>query len=435
MGCKCNCAAFGYLICTALLATLLMGCHHDLSWPRPDLDSGPDGSGCSPEKIICVGRSSDKSLVCVCGWYCPPHEDTCYHKAIHPPGDGWMCAWLAKNDYTCHRKGEKGKPPDKTYEWECDWLDWMAPSAPGEWKCTVDNDEEQVSCKRVHKKTTPTGGGQWDCIKSNGPKVCTKKDNNGGLPQGGSDWKCGKTLINGTPYWICHGTTDAGDKPPNGTNWKCQKVKSGGQKDTWKCERTEAEDDFPPGGSWWACAMGSLYKGIVCTEVPEEPTPTPKVDGTCVPGSKLWCSGSQYSGWGQVTCLSSGKWETTIVSGNPVINCQELTDGRRPDTWCACYHFFYNPTCCERPDCILPKNSSGQKCPAGQGKLCDHCDPLNPQCKEPGAHCITTMSHESFCGKSCSTAVACPTGYKCASVQMTKGTTMQCVPGDYSCFY
>jgi hypothetical protein len=156
----------------------------------------------------------------------------------------------------------------------------------------------------------------------------------------------------------------------------------------------------------------------------------------CFPSEKRWCDGLQYDGWGLVDCdPSTGKWKTTIVNGKSTLDCQESTGGRRPNTICACYHFFTNFTCCERTDCVLPAGTQGQICPASKGGLCDFCNPLvKGECKEPGAVCVVTNSHESFCGRDCSSS-ACPAGYNCLTVKQQVGTAKQCIPSSFSCYF
>jgi hypothetical protein len=107
---------------------------------------------------------------------------------------------------------------------------------------------------------------------------------------------------------------------------------------------------------------------------------------------------------------------------------------RRPDTLCACYYFFTNFSCCEQPDCVLPPGTKGQICPPSKGGLCDYCNPqVKDDCKEAGAKCIVTNSHEMFCGRECSSSAPCPAGYSCLTVKQQTGTTQQCVPSSHSC--
>jgi len=199
--------------------------------------------------------------------------------------------------------------------------------------------------------------------------------------------------------------------------------------------------ELAPGGGWYSCVKGSEFNGTQCEKVPTEPTPptpTPKPGDTCVIGEKMWCDGLQYCGWGQVMCdPKTNKWKTKLDSnGKEILDCNELATGERPNTVCACFHFFFNPSCCERPDCIVPPGTNGQICPASAGGLCDYCNPQKSECKEAQAKCIVTNAHETFCGRLCSTTAPCPNGYQCMVVKLNGGqSTNQCVPADYSCYY
>lgn len=53
---------------------------------------------------------------------------------------------------------------------------------------------------------------------------------------------------------------------------------------------------------------------------------------------------------------------------------------------------------------------------------------------EPGARCIVTNSHETFCGRDC-TSAPCPGGHACMTIKLKVSTTKQCVPSDFSCYY
>jgi len=158
----------------------------------------------------------------------------------------------------------------------------------------------------------------------------------------------------------------------------------------------------------------------------------------CSAGDKMWCESLSYGGWGQVDCdPATGKWKTKTVSGKTILDCQELTSGLRPSTPCACFFFYFNPSCCEHPDCVVPAGNPGQLCPKGSGDLCSPCNPnANPSdCKETGAICIVTNQFETFCGRLCSETLKCPDGYTCMSIMTKSGKTEQCVPNDNSCFY
>ncbi len=165
-----------------------------------------------------------------------------------------------------------------------------------------------------------------------------------------------------------------------------------------------------------------------------EPSPPIGKPPTCKPGERMWCSSLQYSGWGLVACdPATGRWREKLTgTGKTELDCLEQPTGERPNTVCACYHFYYNPACCERPDCVLLPGESGAICPASKGALCDYCNPLSSECKEPGAKCVITNAHETFCAPS----EPCPAGYQCMVVKLQGGaTTNQCVPSDLSCYH
>jgi hypothetical protein len=156
----------------------------------------------------------------------------------------------------------------------------------------------------------------------------------------------------------------------------------------------------------------------------------------CTAGQRMWCDSLVYDGWGWVECdPATGRWKTQVANGKTVLDCHASPGGERPNTVCACYHFFTNFSCCERPDCILEPGQSGQVCPPSPGQLCNYCNPLQPECVETDAKCVTTNAHESFCARLCSAAAPCPTGYACMTVKLKQGSTQQCVPSDFSCLY
>ena len=437
-----------------MMVIALIGCGAEINADDPNNNNNNNDTGSSncppPGKTKCVGYGPDKGMVCTCeGLFdCAADPNKCTGgRPVPPGGGGWNCSWTSEYKYTCEKKGSKDSPPggndwfckwnDKEFKWECTRLTTPVPPGDGGWACKVDNETKKIDCTKTGAKTPPPGGGSWDCKTVSGEKVCTKKGDSG-LPPGGSDWKCNKTTVNGIPTWVCWGKTTKGGKPPGGSGWQCKKVKTEGNSDIYKCEKPDTKNDYPPGGGWYSCVKGSEFDGTKCVKVPTEPkppTPTPKPGQKCAPDTRMWCDGLQYCGWGQVKCLPSGEWETKIVNGKKVLNCQELSNGLRPNTVCACYHFFFNPTCCERPDCIVPKGSKGQICPKSGGKLCDYCNPQKPECVEAGAKCIVTNAHETFCGRLCSSNANCPTGYVCMNVKLKVGSTKQCIPADFSCYY
>jgi hypothetical protein len=171
-------------------------------------------------------------------------------------------------------------------------------------------------------------------------------------------------------------------------------------------------------GAGWVCVRGTVYSGTLC-----ELRPSPSKE--CLPGDKRWCDGVVYDGWGLQVCSPAGEWG----------QCQEET-GQRPNTLCACYFFYTDFRCCERPDCVVPAGTNGRLCPPSGGRLCDYCDPDKQECRDPGARCVVyTSSHESFCGQPCSATQPCPAGYTCTPVGPASDKSEQCVPADKSCAF
>ncbi len=419
-----------------------------------------NGSGsCPPARLICVGSGPDKGMVCGCDWICPKGDTKCYGAKQTPPGGGgWNCSYDKEQQYTCTRKGGKQNVPgdkgwycvwgDKEGTWKCTKVKTPKPPGKSTWDCQVEQNGARIGCKKPGNKTPPPkppapsqpppGAGSWKCKTVNGKQVCTKA---GTTPPGGGSWTCHKT----SEYtWLCHGKTPSGSPPPGGYGWKCIKTGSANGMDSYKC--TKSDNDVPPGGGHWSCVKGSEFGGTKCYKVTKKPPtvapPWPKVGEKCKPGTRRWCDGHIYCGWGQVKCLPNGQWETEMKNGKKRIKCNEFADGRRPNTVCACYYFYFNAACCERSDCIVPPGKNGQICPKSAGKLCDYCNPGKPECKESGAKCLIVQTsskpfpaYESYCGRPCGFLGLCPLGYKCATVKMKVGTTKQCIPADRSCYF
>jgi hypothetical protein len=264
----------------------------------------------------------------------------------------------------------------------------------------------------------------WSCTTKPDGRYFCQKLGDPGLPTGGSNWLCHKVVKNGVPTWVCYGESTS---MPGGAGWSCTQVGA----TTYRCEKPDSADDKPPGFDTWVCVKGTPYGGTLCEKVAV--AAMPQLTAPCTPGQRFWCDDPVYSGWGQVLCDASGSWKTKVVNGKKMFDCQ-FTTAKVPLTRCACHHFFFNPMCCERTDCILPDGTAGQTCPKSAGKLCDYCNPLAQDCVEPGGLCIVTNSSETFCGKDCATQ-PCPTGYTCMTVKTKTGTTQQCVPADMSCYY
>jgi hypothetical protein len=206
-------------------------------------------------------------------------------------------------------------------------------------------------------------------------------------------------------------------------------------KDIYKCKKTETDSDIPDGKGSWTCTKGGEFNGTKCVE--GAPPPPPKVGQLCKINEQAWCDGHTFCGWGKVNCdPKTGTWKTIVKNGKKVLDCWEVAN-LRPNTVCACYHTFFNPKCCERPDCIIPPGTKGQVCPASPGKLCDYCNPLNTfGCKDAGAKCVIDYSSgETYCGSACAANKPCPAGYICGNFKLQGVTSKQCIPTDNSCYF
>lgn len=275
----------------------------------------------------------------------------------------------------------------------------------------------------------------WQCHHTAEGRYLCRTDR--GLPSTDQGWRCHQAGPGG--QWVCDG--EAGSSPGPGSAWSCDKHVAfgllgpwGGYLSLWRCMKPDGPEDRPPQPGPWICWKGSKFGGTVC-ELGEVQPPQPS--SHCYPGQKMWCDVLHYGTWGQVSCDPlTGTWKSKKAdSGQDVLDCHELSDGQRPDTLCACYHFFVNPSCCERPDCVVPDGSSGTTCQRGPGGLCSYCNPQAPECNAAGARCLVTSTGETFCGQDCQSA-ACPAGFQCKSVKAAGGkTSQQCVPEDLSCYY
>jgi hypothetical protein len=391
----------------------------ELTPPDKADGGGPPVQQCPEGQLECTGDPDNGSLVCRCKavFECPTSEK-CERDAPVPPGGGhWDCSWQ-EFKYTCTSTDVKEVPGGTG--WGCVETEQgvtctttpVAPDGSGSWGCKV------VGGTLVCEKK-PTGTTGWQCTPDG--KVCTQGGES--LPPGGGSWKCHSSQKGGALVWICVGDSP---QPPGGGGWTCVKVDELGG---YRCERPVEQ---PPGGGSYQCVMGSELGGTRCELVP---TNTKK--STCQIGEVMWCDGLTYCGWGQVTCdPATGTWKTKIVGGQEVLDCYELANAERPNTVCACYHFYFNPACCERPDCVVPSGTKPQVCPPSAGGLCDYCNPKSPECKGVGAKCIVSNAHETFCGELCSAQKPCPAGYQCMVVKLAGGqSTNQCVPADFSCYF
>ncbi|MBW2736927.1 MAG: hypothetical protein JRH20_31480, partial [Deltaproteobacteria bacterium] len=386
---------------------------------------------CALEDLRCEGDGPDGRTVCTCEglWDCSINPDKCTTEAPVPDGGGeWDCTWT-EFAYSCDKEGSEDQPPVGGGDWNCTWVaqesSWHCvkteppnpsnkPQGTAVWDCVVDNETGQVVCEREPgDEVPPTGGGEWECKEVEGVRTCIQTDDDGGLPDGTGSWKCNRVNMGGVIVWVCYGEVPSGSPPPGGEgDWDCEKVSSGAEFDLYKCVQRDVGEQ-PEGSADYSCYKGTEFGGTICEEVDKPPVPVPGVGDACIPGTMVWCDGLQYCGWGQVTCLPDGTWPTREVNGLQVLDCQELESGHRPNTVCACFHFYFNASCCERPDCVVPDGSLGQICPKSEGGLCDYCNPREPECKDSSAYCVVTNSMETFCGQACGVDADCPANYRC----------------------
>lgn len=370
-------------------------------------------------------------------WTCS--GTTCAQDAPRPnTQSGWTCAWHSPMRYYCTNKAAAPFPPGSQIKgWYCGYrqsikahecLRSVTPhpcsegGAGAAWSCQVKGATLQCHGIGTPRVTPP----KWSCWNEGSRKLCKVTTTERGLPPNGNAWRCHRPKGEGHLQWVCHGTASS---PPMGGGWTCAKE---GEGSLYRCVKMLTTHDLPSGEGYWVTAKASAT-GTESEQM--EPGQPLSVSYKCKKGHRMWCDGLQYSGWGQVRCLDSGSWATKMVNGKSILDCQEMSSDTRPDTRCACYHFFLNTDCCERPDCIVPAAGAGRICPKSAGALCDHCNPMNPECVESQAKCIVTNAHETFCGRLCSDAKPCPTGYQCMSVKLKVGSTKQCIPADYSCYY
>jgi hypothetical protein len=392
-------------------------------------------SCCTSSQTFCYGDPT-KGIVCFCQghWTCDAGNKSCQHPLMTPVNNlSWTCTW-SPAEYRCVTKDAWSPPPGGIPGWSCTYeatsgeYRCKTPFPPnpcnkqagvGPWGCKVTT-KNLIVCTSPGTPPPPPCAATWSCGKeSSGLERCLRTDATG-LPPGGSGWVCHRATIKGLSSWICQGQAAA---KPQGQGWSCVAASGG----SYRCQRALDGCDGPPKATGnWICYMGSAFAGTRCEGVP--------LGGGCIPGQRRWCDGLVYGGWGQAECDSAGKWKMKTVNGKKMLDCQEsLGAGQIPVTPCACYHFFFNPLCCQRDDCVLPMGNVGQTCPATAGGLCDPCNPLKPGCKEVGAQCLVTNAHETFCGRDCATK-ACPPDYTCMTVKLKVGTSKQCVPQDFSCY-
>jgi hypothetical protein len=355
--------------------------------PPPD-DDGKWSCNYDGTKEICRKKPADKPNDQP-GWTCVPiaggdrcHSDVPGQSA---EGSGWICT-PENGGTTC-----VSSTPDQ-------------PDHGGPWGCVYD-DVGGITC-------TADSGDDWICVPDGaGHTTCT--DTTPNVPDDGT-WDCfdvdGKT--------VCYGS---GDSPGSG-GWICQTDDVGRA-------RCENPPDYPPdqpGSGTWICWYDDVgYR--VCSDAPPLPP-----GNECVYGQRKWCDGATYCGWGILECRPDGTWPTDPN------DCIE--QGKRPNTVCACGFAFFNPDCCERPDCLVPPGTNGQVCPASPGKQCDYCNgpPNNLTCAAGFTcvffHDLSRSTYETYCGKDCSASRTCPSGFECIEFPGAPGH-FACMPPDRSCYY
>jgi len=401
--------------------------YHDCLLP----EQGPDlpGTGQCP----CTDPKK-----CAEPWTCDSNK-TCTRAAPTPNSQaGWTCTWYSPMRYWCTSTSASPFPPGSAVkDWYCGFrqstklFECLRATTPhpcseqttdAAWSCQVKGATLQCHWIGTPRVTSP----KWSCWTEGTRKLCKVTDTDRGLPPTGTSWRCHRPRREGHLQWRCHGTSAT---TPSGAGWTC--AKEGDTASLYRCEKMLTTHDLPTGEGYWVTAKGSVYGTQAEQMVPGKPVST---SYPCKTGHRMWCDGLQYGGWGHVRCIN-GKWETKVVNGKQVLDCKEQSGGQRPDTRCACYHFFLNTDCCERPDCVLPSGGAGRVCPKSAGALCDHCNPQKPECVGDQAKCIVTSAHETFCGRLCSDAKPCPSGYHCMIIYLKVGNTKQCVPADLSCYY
>lgn len=290
---------------------------------------------------------------------------------------------------------------------------------------------------RADSTTFPDQGQVWTCGPSKlGIQTCLRKRENGGLPKDVLEWQChlGAAGATDASTWYCHGFANA----PAVDGWSCVPFSYLGGPPRWRCTKPDTAADRPPYPGPWVCVKGDNFGGTRCQRVADKPTlPPDDFGGACVPGQKRWCDNTSYDGWSTVTCDPiTRQWRTKSINGKLIIDCSGPSD-RVPSTVCAYYHIFFNAACCERQDCVVPEETSGQSVKKSSGGSCAFCNPLKPECTGSGAQCIVTNNHESFCGKHCTADADCagPESASCMQVKLKVGSTKLCVPTDLSCYY
>ncbi len=75
---------------------------------------------------------------------------------------------------------------------------------------------------------------KWNCTEAEDRRVCTKEDQDLGLPVGGNNWRCNRYSVKDVLTWICYGEAAAA---PSGDGWICELAVW--ETAVWKCIRPE----------------------------------------------------------------------------------------------------------------------------------------------------------------------------------------------------
>lgn len=290
--------------------------------------------------------------------------------------------------------------------------------------------------------------GDWQCAEpdADGRVFCGAS---GRLPTFGRGWGCHLATVEGTRTWFCTGYSAVGGAPAGPLRcqsmWRCDLVTTLGELPdppllpapgydyVMRCQRPEEASDRPPGVEHAACVKGSAHDGTRCevlSAAPVIPSPT----DSCLPGTRVWCSGLDWDGWGQVECQADGHWKTKRgASGQTILDCESHPSALVPATGCACYFPYFNATCCEREDCLVPVNSRPIACELDWGEACTPCMP-GAQCGDTNS-CVVTNATEAFCSEPCDDQGQCAPGFRCETARLSTGDKEVCVPDELSCYF
>jgi len=353
----------------------------------------------------------------------------------------------------------------------------------GDWEC--EDVDGTTRCTRNGDYPDDGGGGEWNCELQGDLVVCTDDTPNYPDEGGGGPFNCWhtdefricETIPGGSGDgggWSCYDPGDGSTECRNNTpgfpddgEWACwddggstycrrhgNDLPDGGGGGEWNCELqgefvvcSDDTPDYPDGGGGgdWDCHFGDEFR--LCT--PDgggggdggggdggDGGDTPDTGrGECVPGQQRWCDDATYCSWGKQTCLPDGRWGHCY---EPDVTSEGLQD--RPDTACGCRYFYFNYDCCEdqedrdrdgNADCIIPSGHTPPAC-SSDGGLCSYCDTHN-DCGDSSDLCVFRPDGYAMCGRECSGASDCPSGYDCRTIGTRSGSTQQCVPSGGRC--